>query len=120
MARPPEDGFAQQMAALRSAYVRELPAKARRVAEALAAAFERSAEPERRWHDAIHEAHRLRGSAALYGLEAVMRAAAALEEALIDARVRPSDRSDEALRALAAALERTAQGACLATEETRS
>ena len=70
-------GYVQGMAALRCLYARELPAKAGDVTDA-------AARVAARWDPAGREklyrlAHRLAGSAAIFGFPGVSQAAAALE-----------------------------------------
>lgn len=74
----PDDDLEAELAALRVAYARDLPAKARAVA---AATREVVAEASRA-ADAIAVAHRLRGTAGAYGYPEVSRAAGAIEDAL--------------------------------------
>lgn len=69
-----EDDLDAELAALRTAYGRDLPGKIVAVSEAIAA----------RDHERTRAlAHRLRGTAGVYGYAAVSAAAATIEEALL-------------------------------------
>jgi HPt (histidine-containing phosphotransfer) domain-containing protein len=67
-----------ELAALRAAYARELPGKARAVAAATRAVVDDPKKAE----EATAVAHRLRGTAGAYGFPAISQAAAAIEDAL--------------------------------------
>jgi chemotaxis protein histidine kinase CheA len=79
----------RQLEVLRRAYTRELPQKVEAVAEALESL------PARGWDGEAFEAayvlvHRLTGSSATFGFEQIGRAAATLEEVLLEVRERPA------------------------------
>jgi HPt (histidine-containing phosphotransfer) domain-containing protein len=82
-ARLPRDGRAQ-LEALRRAYGEDLPRRVRAIEEAAARLHGAALRPEA-LEAAYHLVHRLSGSSAIYGFEAVRRAAAALETRLASA-----------------------------------
>ncbi len=102
----------EDLRALRARYLRELPSKAQAVSEAAAAA-------RQGWDHAsldalYHLAHRLAGSAAIYGFTDVSAAASALEgfvAAALAGEGTDVARRDETLRSHVVALERAAAGA---------
>ncbi len=103
------DAHLEDLKALRALYLRELPAKVRAVAhagDAAAATWDSS-----RFEIVYHLAHRLAGSAAIYGFAAVSRAASSLEafaSAAMAGELQPAvDRRSE-LETLVAALSRAA------------
>jgi chemotaxis protein histidine kinase CheA len=90
--------FAEDLEALRGAYARELPEKARSVAVAARRVAERWDEAGR--EDLFRQVHRLSGSAAIYGFPAVSSAATALEDYVEATRGRRAPRASERKRAL--------------------
>jgi HPt (histidine-containing phosphotransfer) domain-containing protein len=98
-----------ELAELRAHYRRELPHKIQAVKDAAAALGNVY---EREEGEALHLlAHRLVGSAAIYGFGAVSEAAAALEAFVVEtleATIPPSDVWRQRLLTLVAALERAA------------
>jgi HPt (histidine-containing phosphotransfer) domain-containing protein len=100
--------YLAQLQALRSLYARDLPRKGRGIAQAASVIAEG-------WHrrylaSLYRRAHRLTGSAAIYGFPGVSRAASALEDFMVSAMQeesgRPKAKRRQRLRALAAALEK--------------
>lgn len=71
-----------RLEALRRAYLKELPAKVRAIENAAASLGAGGPEKLRSLY---HLVHRLAGSAAIYGIHGLGRAAAALEEAVLAA-----------------------------------
>ena len=109
--RPEESPSSPQseLAELRARYRRELPEKIRAVKEA-AAVLGKVPDPQAL--EALHLlAHRLVGSAAIYGFGATSQAAAALEAVVVEALYSPAAASDlwaQRMQTLVAALERSA------------
>ncbi len=89
------------LAAARAEYASRLPSKLAAIADLVA----RGA-----WDEARRAAHRLRGSAATYGLAAIGEAAAGLEQLTADAaagaRAAPPTALDEALHRVRSEIER--------------
>jgi chemotaxis protein histidine kinase CheA len=96
----------EALAALRRAYERELPAKVEAIARALPGP--QADDPDAACLDDLyHLAHRLAGSAAIYGFDDVRHAAAALESLVmsaIEGRIPRSARLREELTAVVARL----------------
>jgi HPt (histidine-containing phosphotransfer) domain-containing protein len=106
---PPSPNPAAELAELRARYRQEMPQKIRAVKEAAQALGEGAGREEL---EALHIlAHRLVGSAAIYGFAEVSQAAAALEVFVVRA-LETSDQPEgswaEPLAALVAAIERAA------------
>jgi HPt (histidine-containing phosphotransfer) domain-containing protein len=74
-----DDDLDAELAALRIAYGRELPAKAR----AIGASTRRAITDDAAHAEAIALSHRLRGTAGAYGFAEISRAAADIEDALL-------------------------------------
>jgi HPt (histidine-containing phosphotransfer) domain-containing protein len=83
MTTPPRD-YRAQLEALRRAYEAALPERVRAIEEA-AAALHGPVLRREALEAAYHLVHRLSGSSAIYGFEAVRRAAAELESRLVAA-----------------------------------
>ncbi|HXB56294.1 MAG TPA: Hpt domain-containing protein [Vicinamibacteria bacterium] len=79
----------RQLEVLRRAYTRELPQKVQALADAVTSL------PARGWDEEAFEAayvlvHRLTGSSATFGFEPIRRAAATLEDLLLEVKERPA------------------------------
>jgi chemotaxis protein histidine kinase CheA len=80
--------YRQKLEALRQAYARELPQKILAVADAVASLPAGGWDPEA-FEAAYVLVHRLTGSSATFGFEPIRRAAATLEELLLETKERP-------------------------------
>jgi HPt (histidine-containing phosphotransfer) domain-containing protein len=105
---PSPSAIQLELAELRVRYRRELPQKIRAVKDAAGAL---GADAPREGLEALHIlVHRLVGSAAIYGFDAVSRAAALLEDLVVEglAGAAPTRAWTERLHALVAGLEQAA------------